>query len=254
VYCHNAVYHSGSSINSGAWSLEIEVQFYLLAPLLASVFAIHKPLLRRGILVVAAVLFGVRQHRWGPVIIHSDAVHGLTLLDQVHFFLVGFLLADLYLTDWRQPSRRATTWDVLASFAWAAIVPALIWDVFADVTVPCLIFVAYVGAFRGRLWRRIVSTRALYVIGGMCYTIYLYHPFLVSAFGRLTIGIRVGHAFWLNDVLQCAAIAIPTVGVSAVLFALLEKPFMRRDWPTRFARALRGASSEAAPAPGDVPR
>ena len=41
AYVHNAVYASESPINNVTWSLEIEVQFYLLAPLLASVFLIH---------------------------------------------------------------------------------------------------------------------------------------------------------------------------------------------------------------------
>src|SRR5690606_13995932 len=34
VYLHNMVYGESSAINGVAWSLEIEIQFYLLAPLL----------------------------------------------------------------------------------------------------------------------------------------------------------------------------------------------------------------------------
>src|SRR6185312_6978064 len=35
VYAHNLLYGVGSTLNIVAWSLEIEVQFYVLAPLLA---------------------------------------------------------------------------------------------------------------------------------------------------------------------------------------------------------------------------
>jgi len=37
-YLHNAIYHSVSTINFVTWSLEIEAQFYLVAPLLAMLF------------------------------------------------------------------------------------------------------------------------------------------------------------------------------------------------------------------------
>src|ERR1019366_7455413 len=37
---HNLVYRTPSAINIVAWSLEIEIQFYLLAPFLAMVFLI----------------------------------------------------------------------------------------------------------------------------------------------------------------------------------------------------------------------
>src|SRR5581483_4845753 len=52
-YLHNIVYYSPdtmgfSTINPVAWSLEIEVQFYILAPLLACVFLIRHKWLRRG--------------------------------------------------------------------------------------------------------------------------------------------------------------------------------------------------------------
>ena len=40
-YAHGLVYGSWSEINAVTWSLEIEVQFYILAPLLCRVFSIR---------------------------------------------------------------------------------------------------------------------------------------------------------------------------------------------------------------------
>ncbi len=48
AYLHNVIYQSDSTINVVAWSLEVEVQFYVLVPLLASVFAIADTRLRRA--------------------------------------------------------------------------------------------------------------------------------------------------------------------------------------------------------------
>src|ERR1700730_9322603 len=41
-YVHNLVYHEVSKILPVAWSLEVEVQFYILAPLLCCIFLIRK--------------------------------------------------------------------------------------------------------------------------------------------------------------------------------------------------------------------
>ena len=46
-YQHNQVFGAYNLINPAAWSLEVEFQFYLLAPILMMVFMIRRPWLRR---------------------------------------------------------------------------------------------------------------------------------------------------------------------------------------------------------------
>jgi peptidoglycan/LPS O-acetylase OafA/YrhL len=59
-YVHGFIYGSISqpgyvSVNHVTWSLEMEVQFYILAPLLANVFRITSPAVRRGVMIGAIV-------------------------------------------------------------------------------------------------------------------------------------------------------------------------------------------------------
>lgn len=54
VYSHAFIYGDKSTINFVAWSLEIEVQFYLLMPLIANVYRISKPAYQRLVLAAAA--------------------------------------------------------------------------------------------------------------------------------------------------------------------------------------------------------
>ena len=59
-YLHNALYRSMSTINGVAWSLEVEVQFCLLAPLLAMLYRIRPAGLRRcliGVSIAVVVLW-----------------------------------------------------------------------------------------------------------------------------------------------------------------------------------------------------
>ena len=51
AYLHNVIYGTQSTVIGVAWSLEIEVQFYLLVPLLTLVFAIRDSRLRRSLLM-----------------------------------------------------------------------------------------------------------------------------------------------------------------------------------------------------------
>jgi peptidoglycan/LPS O-acetylase OafA/YrhL len=58
-YSHGLVYGRESLISGVTWSLEIEIQFYLLTPLLARMFKLRNVAARRALLVVLIVGFGL---------------------------------------------------------------------------------------------------------------------------------------------------------------------------------------------------
>ena len=60
-YVHNAVYGTVSYVLPPAWSLEIEVQFYVIAPLLALVFVIRGASLRRMVILLAVFALAFAQ-------------------------------------------------------------------------------------------------------------------------------------------------------------------------------------------------
>lgn len=240
-YVHWFAYHEMSPINAPTWTLEIEVQFYLAAPLLASVFSIRRTALRRAILSGATLLAAAQSIWW------RDEFLFRTLPGQIQFFLIGFLLADLDLVAGLSSPVRRVGWDVAGLLAWAAIPTILILGGAVELALPAAILAAYVAAFRGRWLNRLFRTRWIVVIGGMCYTIYLYHTILINRvkawiFGDPTPGFGPG-AF--------LALAVVLAGVlvsSAVLFVAFEKPFMHKDWPARTARWFRARwAAPAAP-------
>jgi len=93
IYQHNLIFGQESFINFVAWSLEIEVQFYLLVPLLVGVFRIPSAMVRRVVLAAVCLVLVILQVLLAPVypILH------LTILGHLQYFLLGFLLADLFL-------------------------------------------------------------------------------------------------------------------------------------------------------------
>ena len=50
-YLHNFLFYGIPILNGAAWSLEVEIQFYLIAPLFFSLFAFNKTLRRLLIIV-----------------------------------------------------------------------------------------------------------------------------------------------------------------------------------------------------------
>jgi peptidoglycan/LPS O-acetylase OafA/YrhL len=225
-YLHNIIYGSMSRINFVAWSLEIELQFYLLAPLITSVFMIRSKIGRRLLLVALIIIF--------PLI--ASALNGfprvnLSILSAAHYFLTGFLLVDIYLIEWDQNPAKSWHWDLVSVLSWAAVV-ALLYQGAEESLIVIPTFFAYVAAFKGVLSNRFFCQPVIYIIGGMCYTLYLYHYSVISAICRLLIRVEFLNQLpaWL-EIIVAGLVIVPAILLSgALLFILIEKPCMKKDW------------------------
>jgi peptidoglycan/LPS O-acetylase OafA/YrhL len=257
AYLHNAVYGAESLVNNVAWSLEIEVQFYVMVPLLAQVYAIRDPRRRRAVLLAAIAASALAS--WLLVTPEVPRAYW-SLLRFLHLFLLGFLLADIYLVDWRRAPTRSFRWDVISLLGWPALF--LLWHLADGETAwggalqgrasaastflfPPAVLLLYVAVFRGRLTNALITNPWLTAIGGMCYTIYLFHnPLLGVLLGATRHLPATG--WYALDVLVQALIAGPALLIPCALYFLaIEKPCMRRDWPARLARRLRAAVGAA---------
>ena len=236
MYLHSLGFGERSAINGVAWSLEVEIQFYLLAPLLGWIYAIGSSMMRRVILVAAIVCLAVQDATLTPPL-------DLTILHHLQYFLVGFLLADCYLSEWRTNPDRSWRWDGVGTVAWFCI-PLVVYHQFLTYELmPLLIFLAYGACMRGRVWPWIARQPALVAIGGMCYTIYLYHFLCYWTVGAWSIRHTFTEIYWVNQLLQITLLSAVTVVACSLLYLLFEKPFMRPDWPGRaWAMVRRGIS------------
>jgi peptidoglycan/LPS O-acetylase OafA/YrhL len=240
VYLHNLVYGAPSAVNVVAWSLEVEVQFYLLAPLLARVFAIPRKFDRR-VVIVAGVVAAIMIQRYG---VATSPRLSLTLLNYLQFFLLGFLLADFYLAEWRAPSANQQAWDVVGLLSWVAMVIVWVKIPRPFVLFPILALIIFCATFRGHWLRAAFQNPWIATIGGMCYTIYLLHYPLISAIGRRTVRIAAHDGFALHVLVQAAIVLPLLLFVSVLFFVTIERPCMQKDWPQRLAAAVRSASWE----------
>ena len=222
VYMHNVIYDSASPILGVACSLEIEVQFYLLAPFLCFVFLIRNPIFRRAILFLLIIMFAL--YAW-----KQSFEQPAILPHFLCYFLAGMLLADLYMLKHRPVlnNRLGFGLGILIFVGSPFIISVNLFSLFI-LKFALLICAFYLVLFNDRL-KFFFQNRYLTLVGGMCYSIYLLHTLIISAlFNGLkeleTIGGVAGIIFY-------AAIAITAVLIiSAIFYKLVEQPCMRKGW------------------------
>lgn len=243
LYVHDLVYGRDSVINNVAWSLEVEIQFYLLVPLLTRLFALRGTALRRLVLSGAVVVTSLV----GPQLAATSPHLENTLLRFVQYFLVGFLLADLMVTGQLRRPRGKVVWDVLALAtvplvvmlrtrtgvaSWLPTGSGVTW-LTTEAALPWLFFVACLGAFRGVVLNAFLRLPLVTTVGGMCYSIYLLHNVFLNNTLFLTKDLAPTGVYALDFALQALIMVPLVVATSAVFFVLVERPCMDRTWPQR---------------------
>jgi peptidoglycan/LPS O-acetylase OafA/YrhL len=225
-----------SAVNFVAWSLEVELQFYVVAPMITSIFVLPSRNLRRSLLVLLIAVFS-----WISYATSDSPRLSLSIIVSAQYFLTGFLLVDIYISDWRAGVRKSHHWDLVSVVAWISIYTLHHKGKFGDLFIVIPMFLAYYSAFRGVWSNYFFSKPVIYIIGGMCYTLYLYHYTLIFIVGRVVerSGILIGFVPWIR-IIVIGAIAIPvTVILCALLFILIEKPCMNKNWPLALLERLR---------------
>ncbi len=233
-YMHNLIYARPSPALGVAWSLEIEVQFYILVPVLTLFFAVKRRWLRRCLLLAVMAGSLAAQTLYLP----DHPRLALSILAYLQYFLAGFLLADIFLVDWKQSPLLSMHWDFAALAGWPVMFAVLRSATISHWIFPYLLLLLYCAAFRGTWTNRLFSHPWITAIGGMCYSIYLIHYEVISAVARFTKSVSEGAPYWIHLLVQFAAVGSAVVLICGLYFVVLEKPCMRRDWPRRLWTAL----------------
>lgn len=234
IYSHGLIYHEHPLILPVAWSLEIEVQFYILAPLFCLLFKLKNAWVRRGILG-ALVLAGPYYHLY-----LSEAIN---LARFAHYFFAGLLLTDLYVTRGAKASSSGAGY-------WIGVVALVALFVFVSYyTLPGLmvklliLFVLFHQVLFNERFRQLFILKWITIVGGMCYSIYLLHFGLISAVGQWVLSSGISLTNYNHAPLYLILLTVLILLVSGAYFYFIEKPFMKfnvKRWDKKAAPEAAG--------------
>jgi peptidoglycan/LPS O-acetylase OafA/YrhL len=250
-YVHNIAFGIASRIEAASWSLEIEIQFYCLAPFLTQIYRIPRAWLRRCLLISmiagASPLQRALLPGWyGP---DNTGAFMLSILSAIQFFLVGLLVADLYVDGWERIPQ-TWRWDFVCIPLW--ILMFWLQPRGFRFLAPLILPIVFVGAFKGSVVPRILRNPFITTVGGMCYSIYLTHR--TTIFMLQAILARFHLHFWTWLAASLILVAPASMAVGAVYFLVIERPCMDPRWPQKLLARFRsrprsGPPADASPEP-----
>ena len=218
VYLHTLLYHSFSWVLPVAWSLEVEVQFYILAPLFFLFFLIRHAIMRRTVyllIIISGALF------WYNV---WTASHVFMYL---HYFFLGILAADLYCSRKVLFSNgRIASIVCCLSLAGFIFLPSI--DNLATylLKIACMFLLVHTALSNSQL-ARLFSGKTIVIIGGMCYSIYLLHYAVISFVGQALLKWGVNQGNTSSYPFFALVLIVAVLLVSSAFYLFIERPFMK---------------------------
>ncbi len=234
VYLHGLIFGEPNPINPVTWSLEVEAQFYVLVPLLFwIVFQLRNHGLRL-LLIVSLVILAIFAKNY---FFHAgDTRFSATILSYFGNFGVGIIFAYFYVLDKSNFFKsKSSGYDVLGCVAMFGVFyfykPQH--DIMNNVIFNLSVFGMMLTAFKGKLLNYFYTRSWVYIIGGMCYSIYLLHYAFFHLLVPYTSKFSLGMGYTIDYGLQ-VLVAIPVMlMVSTIFYVLIERPCMDKDWPKK---------------------
>ena len=238
-YSHWLIYGEWPRLFGGGWTLEIETQYYIIAPILTLIYLRLRDKRTRIATGVAAIFL--------TAVIASQYEVGNfwagTIMKFFPYFFTGMLALELQ--------------DDLKNIG--KIVPKVITDVLAVaavffylrvhapdsgagiemfeyyvINIVCVMTMFIAVSIEGNALRSICVNRYVVIIGGACYSIYLTHGAVIL----LLMSFLYKHVVFEQNYLAmifCAAVEVPVaILVGLTFYRLIERPFMM--WGRRSAR------------------
>ena len=150
-------------------------------------------------------------------------------------FLVGIILALIWLKYPVYMKTKNFFWDlflIISIYAQFYFYKPQA-DIVNQIGFNSAVFVFFLAVFKGRYMNKLFTLRVVYVIGGMCYSIYLLHYAYLHLCMQYTYNINIFNSYSLNLLVQ-AFLCLPQIlFVSGLFYWFFERPFMSRNCNTR---------------------
>lgn len=218
VYVHDLTFHQHSLILPVAWSLEVEVQFYILAPLFCLLFKVKNVPVRRGIMMAI-----ILASSW----FYLDLRGQIHVFRFAHYFFAGILLADIYISRNKQVANSTIGYWVGVASLIALFVFLSQYKSLGLMVKLLIMFVFFHQVQFNEKFKALFSAKWITIVGGMCYSIYLLHFGIISAFGSWVLSRGIDLTNHNHAPLYLILLTVLILVISGTYFYFIEKPFMK---------------------------
>jgi peptidoglycan/LPS O-acetylase OafA/YrhL len=234
LYVHQPIFGSANPALVPAWSLEVEMQWYVAIPLIAVLLS-SKDRARRYLTAGALAVIAI----WFQATVDASSTRtDATLLSWLQFFIVGWVICDLHQTarSWKPSGVR---WDVAAALSWVALfVVAGRWSL--EITIgPLLIGSVLIAALHGHVTPALMRFRWLVASGRVSYSAFLLHYPLFLVVRRIA-GPGPSTSFPISFLYWTVVLLPITFVIASGFHRWVERPCMDGriiDWIGESARA-----------------
>jgi peptidoglycan/LPS O-acetylase OafA/YrhL len=230
-YAHWLVYAQWPRLFGAGWTLEIETQYYIVAPILTLIYLkLENKKLRFSVGLATIILTSLIASQYAV----GDYWSG-TIIKFFPYFFTGILALELQ-NDFQDVARQVPL-ALVDSLSLAAVFLFFLVQApesgagiemieYYLINITCVMTMFIAVSVEGSVLRRICVNRYIVIIGGACYSIYLTHSqviFLLQGFVYRYMQFKETYLAMIFN----AAIEIPVaILVGLAFYLLVEKPFM----------------------------